>query len=169
MIDIDIIGQLFPNPLTVVVQLCSTAVLFLIVRKFLWGTVTKFLDQRGEKLQEDLTAAEEAKTAALEDRTKALEQLHEASKKSEDIVGAAVKEAKSQKEQILQDAKGQAAATVKRAQEQIEAERQEMYKSMRTEMVNVALDAAEKLIGEKSDTEMDRDAVNAFVREAEKK
>ena len=35
MIDVDIIGQLVPNPLTMVVQLCSTLVLFLLAKKFL--------------------------------------------------------------------------------------------------------------------------------------
>ncbi len=37
MLEVDIIGQLIPNPLTMVVQLCSTAVLFLLAKKFLWG------------------------------------------------------------------------------------------------------------------------------------
>ena len=31
MIDIDIVGQLLPNPLTMIVQLCSTLVLFLLM------------------------------------------------------------------------------------------------------------------------------------------
>jgi len=35
MIDIDILGQLIPNPITMVVQLCSTLILFLVMKKFL--------------------------------------------------------------------------------------------------------------------------------------
>ena len=31
MIDIDVIGQLLPNPITMLTQLCSTLVLFLMI------------------------------------------------------------------------------------------------------------------------------------------
>ena len=34
MIDIDVIGQLLPNPITMLTQLCSTLVLFLVIKKF---------------------------------------------------------------------------------------------------------------------------------------
>ena len=33
MIDIDVLGQLIPNPVTMLVQLCSTLVLFLLMKK----------------------------------------------------------------------------------------------------------------------------------------
>ena len=52
MIDVDITGQLIPNLLTVLVQLCSTLVLFLLAKKFLWKSVKNWLDARtsSEKL-----------------------------------------------------------------------------------------------------------------------
>ena len=56
MIDIDVIGQLLPNPITMLTQLCSTLVLFLVIKKFLWKSITGMLDRRAEKMQEELTA-----------------------------------------------------------------------------------------------------------------
>jgi F0F1-type ATP synthase membrane subunit b/b' len=85
MIDIDVLGQLIPNPLTMLVQLCSTLVLFLLAKKFLWPSVQAYLGKRSEKMQSDLEVSEQAKQEALSDRQKALNQLNEASDKAEQI------------------------------------------------------------------------------------
>ena len=164
--EVNIVEQLFPNVLTVLVQLCSTFVLFLIAKKFLWESVKKFLDARADKIQEELVLSQQAKEEALADRRVALEQLNTASTKSEEIVSAAIQQAKQEKQQILAQADKEAAAVKQRAQEQIEAERREMYASMKKEMVDVAFSAAGKLIGEHEGKKVDRQAIDAFVKEA---
>ncbi len=165
MIDVDIVGQLIPNPLTMVVQLCSTLVLFLLAKKFLWATVKDYLGKRTDKMQADLTECENAKQEAFDDREKAAEKLSEAAARSEEIVSAAVKEAKTEKELILAQANKEAANARQRAEEQIENKRKEMYESMQKEMVEVAMVAAEKLIQTKDSSDLDRDAIDAFVKE----
>ena len=166
MIDVDIIGKLVPNPLSMVVQLCSTLVLFLLVKKFLWKSVQNFFNTREEKMQSDLAAGEKAKSEAIANLEKATEQLKTASTKSQEIVDAAVKEATDQKTAILAQATKEADAERKKAQAQIETERNAMYDSVKEEMVNVAMDAAGKLIGEKNGDDMDRKAIAEFVKEA---
>ncbi len=165
MLDVDIVGQLLPNPLTMIVQLCSTLVLFLLMKYFLWAAVQDFLGKRAEKMQADLNESEQAKQEALSDRMKALDALNEASGKAEEIVSAAVRQAKDEKASILAQASREADAERKKARDQIEAERREMYSSMRQEMVEVAMAAAGKLIMDKSNEELDRQAVDAFVKE----
>ena len=164
--EVNIVEQLFPNGLTVLTQLCSTLVLFLIAKYFLWASVKSFLDARAEKMQEELALSQQAKEEALADRRVALEQLNTASTKSEEIVSAAIQQAKQEKKQILAQADKEAAAVKQRAQEQIEAERREMYASMKKEMVDVAFSAAGKLIGEREGEKVDRQAIDAFVKEA---
>ena len=163
--EVNIVEQLFPNGLTVLTQLCSTLILFLIAKYFLWASVKRFLDARAEKMQEELALSQKAKEEALADRKVALEQLNTASTKSEEIVSAAIQQAKQEKKQILAQADKEAAAVKQRAQEQIEAERREMYTSMKKEMVDVAFSAAGKLIGEQEAEKVDRQAIDAFVKE----
>ena len=166
MIDIDIVEQLIPNPMTMLVQLCSTLVLFLLMKKFLWKSVKNFLDVRADKMQSDLAESEQAKQDALTDRQKALEELQGASARGEKIVEAAVKQAKDEKESILLEAGKQADALRKKAQEQIESDRQQMYDGMSKEMVEVAMSAVEKLVGSKDTSNMDRKAIEEFVKDA---
>ena len=167
MIDIDVLGQLIPNPLTMITQLCSTLVLFLLMKKFLWQSVKNFMNARSEKMQSDLTASEQARQDAFSDRQRAMEQLNEASGKAEDIVSAAVKQAKDEKASILAQADREADAARKKAHEQIEAERNAMYRDLQNEMVEVAMAAAGKLIGQRDGEELDRQAIDAYIKETE--
>lgn len=164
MITVDIVNQLFPNILTVIVQLLSTLVLFLVAKKFLWKSVKNWMSVRADKMQEDLAASRQAKQDALNDRSSAKDELVQASKKSEAMIEAAVKEAGAEKNAILEEAHRQADAEKQKAHQQIEAERVAMYDSMKKEMVDIALDAAAKLIGEKNTDDMDRQAIETFVK-----
>ena len=166
MIDVDIVGQLVPNPLTMLVQLCSTLILFLLMKKFLWASVKDFLAQRADKMQEDLTAQETARKEAETDRAEAARQLKTAGSKSEEIVAAAVKEAGSRKEEILTEANKEAELVKTKAREQMKQEREAMYSDMQKEMVEVALAAAGKLLSKENGEELDRQAIDAFVKEA---
>ena len=166
MINVDIVEQLVPNLLTIIVQLCSTLVLFLLMKKFLWPSVKKFLDKRADVMQEDLEASAQARKEAQDDRQKAADELAKAAGRGEQIVSAAVKEAQDEKEQILAQAKQEADAERARAHEQIESERADMYGSMQKEMVDVAMSAAARLIGSENGADLDRQAVDAFVKEA---
>ena len=117
-------------------------------------------------MQEDLTASETARAAAESDRNEAAVQLKNAGAKSEEIVAAAVKEAGSRKEEILAEANREAEQVKVKAREQMEAEREAMYSDMQKEMVEVALSAAGKLLAKDNGEELDRQAIDAFVKEA---
>ena len=54
-----------------------------------------------------------------------------------------------------------------KAREAIENDRLKMVDSVKKEMVNVAMDAAEKLIGSTNGEELDRKAIQDFVKEAD--
>lgn len=166
MIDVDIVGQLVPNPMTMLVQLCSTLILFLMMRKYLWASIKEFLGKRGEKMQEDLTAGENARKAAEADRQEAALELRSAGTKSEEIVNLAVKEAAGRKEEILAEANREAEQVRNKAREQIKAEREAMYSDMQKEMIEVAMSAAGKLLMRDNGEDLDRQAIDAFVKEA---
>lgn len=166
MIDIDVIGQLIPNPWTMLTQLCSTLVLFLCVKKFLWKSVQNMLKERSSKMQEELLLSEKAKKDAEEDRLVAKQELKAAQEKSQEMIEKATLEAKVVRDEIVSKAKSEADAQLVKARDQIEQEKVKMQSDMQREMVEIAMSAAEKLIASKTDEEADRKAVEAFVKEA---
>lgn len=166
MIDVDITGQLIPNLLTILVQLCSTLVLFLVAKKFLWKSVKEWMDARANQMQSDLQQSEAAKQDAFNDRESAKASLQQASQKSQMMIEAAVKEADNEKKRILENAQEEAKLEKQKAFEAIETEKKKMVASMKDEMVNVALEAAGKLIGSTNGQELDKKAIQDFVKEA---
>lgn len=75
MIEIDVIGQLLPNPITMLTQLCSTLVLFLVIKKFLWKSITGMLDRRAEKMQGGADRQRAGPPTGAQDRENARQEL----------------------------------------------------------------------------------------------
>lgn len=165
MIDIDIAQQLFPNPLTMFIQLCATGVLFFFAYKFLWNPARDLLAKRAEFVHTKLSEAEKNLQEARSDRQRAHDEVSNAYHKSQEIIAKAENEAKAVKEELLEQAKNDAATKLEKAREEIAIEKNQMREEMVDEMVTVAMLAAEKLISEKVDSHQDQKAIEDFVKE----
>ena len=56
-ITFDVAEKLFPNIFTVIIQLCSTGVIFIVAYKFLWNPAREFLAAKAELTQKELNEA----------------------------------------------------------------------------------------------------------------
>ena len=165
MINIDIVGQLFPNITTVIVQLCSTIVLFLAAKKFFYVPVKAMVNKRAQASQNDLIQAKQAKESALKDKETAKAYLQTSIDRANQIVDNATIDANKQKQMILEQAKAQAASTIASANATIAANKLAMLDDLQDEMVDIALAASEKLLKDKVDEKHDRALVDAFVKD----
>ncbi len=164
MITIDVIGQLIPNPMTMLTQLCSTLVLFLFVKKFLWTSVTNFLDARSAAMQQDLKASAEARSEAEADREAARAEVRQARETSRKILERVKDESEALRTSIVSQAKKEAELKVEAAEREIEAQKKQAHNEMVHEMVSVAMAAAEKLMNEKADAQDDAKIIEEYVR-----
>lgn len=165
MINIDIMGRLFPDPLTMLVQLAATGVLFLLFKKYLWIPVNNYLQKRADLSQQAIADAQLAKAEALEYRENAKRQLQEAAIQAQKIYDRFENEGKRVKETLLFDAQKQAQQKIEQAHIQIENLYKEMETEIRQEIVEVALLASEKLLNEKLDLNKDRANIDQFIQE----
>lgn len=165
MITIDVIGQLIPNPITMLTQLCSTLVLFLFVKKFLWTAVTNFIDRRSEAMQNDLRLSAEAKKDAEADREAARAEVRQARETSRKILEKVKDESEVLRTSIVNQAKKEAELKIEAADRAIEAQKNQAHDEMVQEMVSVAMAAAEKLMSEKADAQDDARIIEEYVRD----
>ena len=165
MITIDVIGQLIPNPITMLTQLCSTLVLFLFVKKFLWTAVTNFIDRRSEAMQNDLRLSAEAKKDAEADREAARAEVRQARETSRKILEKVKDESEVLRTSIVNQAKKEAESKIEAADRAIEAQKKQAHDEMVQEMVSVAMAAAEKLMSEKADAQDDARIIEDYVRD----
>ena len=165
MITIDVIGQLIPNPITMLTQLCSTLVLFLFVKKFLWTAVTNFIDRRSEAMQNDLRLSAEAKKDAEADREAARAEVRQARETSRKILEKVKDESEVLRTSIVNQAKKEAELKIEAADRAIEAQKKQAHDEMVQEMVSVAMAAAEKLMSEKADAQDDARIIEEYLRD----
>lgn len=167
MFDIDILGSLIPDPITMLAQLMATGVLLLLFKKYLWVPVSEFLEKRAEVAQEALIEADRAKENAQSMREQAQQQLQDAATKAQNIIERSENEAKKIREQLLTQAQSQAKQKIDQADQQIELQRKQMKMGIHKEIVDVAMLASERLMRTKIDETFDRESIEAFVKEVD--
>lgn len=150
-------------------QLLTTVVGFLllvwIMRKFAWGPILDLLDQRREKIDSDYKAAErelgsaEALKADFETKLSEIkvierERVQEAVKKGEQLADGIVTKARAEVDQ----SKAKSLAD-------LEMEARKAQKQLRDDVVELAIGAAEKLIGERLDDDKHRQLIQRYIDE----
>lgn len=165
MITVDIMGKLFPDLRTMLVQLAATGVLFYLFRKYLWDTVSNYLNQRAEFLQQQLLDAKQANDEAQLTLDESKEQLQRAAYEASRIIERGTNEGKRLKEDYLNEAKQEVAFKLESARQQIEAERASMMSDVQKEIVDVALLASEKLLKNMVDSKADEALLEAYVKD----
>jgi F-type H+-transporting ATPase subunit b len=150
-------------------QLLTTVVGFLllvwIMRKFAWGPILDLLDQRREKIESDYKAAErelgsaEALKADFETKLSEIkvierERVQEAVKKGEQLADGIVTKARAEVDQ----SKAKSLAD-------LEMEARKAQKQLRDDVVDLAIGAAEKLIGERLDDDKHRQLIQRYIDE----
>lgn len=168
MFDIDILGSLMPDPITMLAQLMATGILLLVFKKYLWAPVSDFLQKRADVAQQALDDAYQAKEEALEKQQQAKQQLQDASEKAQRIIERSENEAKKIKSQLLSDAQNQAKLKIEQANSQIELQRRELQSNIRKEIVDVAMLVSERLMHDKIDETFDRDVIQTFLKDVDK-
>lgn len=161
----DIQGVLFPNWITMLVQLCSTLVLFLLCKKLLWKPARDILAKRRDKMNENLMSSQKLREDASVELDKAKEELEHARNRSGEIVESARKEAGNLRAEIVNKANSEASAKLALADKEIEQKERDAQDRIHDEMVDVAMAAVSKLMQDKATSSDDKKAIEDFIGE----
>ena len=151
---------------TIIFTIINLLVLYLFLRKFIFGRVNAVLEERAKLIQEQLDAAEQGKAQvqALQDQYE--EKLSGAREEAARIVS----DAQLRAQRAYDDRVAQAGAESRRIQAEAEAriatQRQEMLRGVRKEVAQLAVLAASQVARKDLDRETDRAMVEEFLSEA---
>jgi F-type H+-transporting ATPase subunit b len=164
-LDLDIAGKLFPDLLTMAVQLVATGILFWGLKKLLWIPMQNFLAKRAEVVDAQLKDAYNANLLADENHKQSHLILSNAMVEAKTIIENGKLEGLRLKESLLVEAKNEADNKLTSALREIAHQKLQMRDEIEAEIVDVALLAAAKLIEGKVDEIEDRKQIQHFIKD----
>ncbi|MEZ4502102.1 MAG: F0F1 ATP synthase subunit B [Dehalococcoidia bacterium] len=134
-----------------VAQLINFGILLIILRLFLFKPVMNLMEERKRRIQEGLNRAEQAAEQATASQDEARRAIEEARNEGRQLVAQAQESSNRLREELRERAEAEAAQIVERARQEIAAERDQAITQLRSEFSDLAMTAAERVIGQSLD------------------
>lgn len=157
------------DPAVVFLQAVAFAILFLLLRQFLFAPLLTMMQERQKKIDEGLDKGERAERQLARIDQERERVLGQAREEGREQVRQSVQEGQEARDRILRDAREEAQQIRDRAREAIEIERQEAMVELRNRVVELALMAANRAVLARLDEKKHRQIVDEFISQLEEK
>ena len=160
------IADLGINVPVLIGQTLSFIFLLTLLRLFIYKPVLKMLDERRERIQEGLNAAERGREAGEEASKAAAAALDEARREGQQVVANAQQVGQRLQEDARSQAQQQQEAMLERARAEIQQERDAAIAELRKEFADLTISAAEKVIGQSLDRAAHQRLIDQALQES---
>ena len=149
---------------TFVAQICNLMIQLVIFKKLLLNPVKKVIAERKAKADSQIADAEKLRTEAEAMKAEYEQNLQNARTEANQIVAAAQKTATARSEELLGEARAQAAALKQKAEADIAQERKKAVNEVKDEIGGMAMEIASKVV-EREIREADhKDLIDEFIK-----
>ncbi|MDX8389543.1 MAG: F0F1 ATP synthase subunit B [Mariprofundaceae bacterium] len=149
--------------LTFIGQIVIFLSLVYLMMKHLYGPLNDALEARSHKIAEGLAAADAGKDAAAKAELEAKKMIDEAKTRAHDIVSSAEKRAAAVAEGEKDKAHAEALLIVDAAREEAGSELERARLSLRKEVADLSLVAAEKILGAELDAKKHAKLIDSVI------
>jgi F-type H+-transporting ATPase subunit b len=136
---------------------------FLILRKFAFGPILSAVRAREQALTDAMAAAERDRNEAAKLMAEQKAAIEAARTEAQRYIAEGRATAESMRSEMLEQTRLQQAELLERARKEIESEKTKAVDELRREAVDLALAGAGKLIGQRLDTDADRQLVEQYL------
>ena len=149
---------------TFVAQICNLMIQLVIFKKLLLNPVKKVIAERKAKADSQIADAQKLRTEAEAMKAEYEQNLQNARTEANQIVAAAQKTATARSEELLGEARAQAAALKQKAEADIAQERKKAVNEVKDEIGGMAMEIASKVV-EREIREADhKDQIDEFIK-----
>lgn len=158
-----------PDVGVTILTICNFLLLVYLLKKFAWNGIIGALEKRETQIASDKEQAQQARVAAQQLQAELTEKLNRVAEEATTKIAQAVKTGEIQREQLLASAKEQAERLIVQARQQIEAEKNHALTQMRGEVVQIAVQAARRVVGQEMDNQTACATVERVLNEIKNK
>jgi F-type H+-transporting ATPase subunit b len=150
---------------TVIVELITFLIMLAILARWVYPEIVRLAEARQRAITQQLEEAEKARAESEAKLQEARGKLEDARKTAQQLVDAANKSAELARQDLKQKAEEEAHRIGETARKQIEAERDQAIRSVRTAVADLVVVATEKVIGETLDEGKHRRLIERAIEE----
>ena len=151
------------NPGLLFVQIATFLFAIVILWKFLWKPLAKFMEKRTHAIEQDIANAKKSREQAEEMEAQYKARLAQIDEEARGILRHAADEGKQLRDRMLADAHEEARRLVENASRQIETDQRHAIRELRAETVRLAVLIAEKALKQSVDPEVQDRLIKEFV------
>jgi F-type H+-transporting ATPase subunit b len=156
------------NPGLVLWTIISFTLLVAVLGKFAWKPILKALEEREDKIQSALDQADRARAEATELLKQNEQNMARAEQEYQKMIRESKEMAEKLKEEIVGKARQQAQHELQRANEEIQRSVDVAKQQLRTEVADLAIKVAEKILDESLDGQKQKKMVDSFLNQLPK-
>lgn len=159
----DLLGGFGINALAFLSQLISFGIVFFILWRWGFPAIIRTLDRRQQVIREGVENAERAKRDLAEATANAQKILQDASRQAQERIAQAAKAAEAERARILEETRAQQEQMHRQYVDRIRQEAARAQADISRLVVNLSINAAERVIGKSVDSNDNRRLVEEFV------
>jgi F-type H+-transporting ATPase subunit b len=142
-------------------------ILFPLMDSFFLTPLREAIQERNTNLENTFAEAENLRTEMQKMRTEYDRRLAETEAEARAHIQTQIREAQQLRATLMEEATRKTDALIAQAEQEIAAERDRLISDLRGHVVDLALAAAEKVIGENMDSDKNRRMVDEFITRVE--
>lgn len=152
------------NIWSILISLSNLAILYWLMKKFLYQPVKNVVAARQAELQAQYDAAAAAEQAANESRDAYAAKLDGAQAEADGIIHEATATANRRGEKIVAEAREKAAGIVRQGEIEAEMEKKKAQESIKRDITEVSAALAEQLLGREMKTDDHNALIDSFLQ-----
>lgn len=156
------------SPSAFLIQLINFSIMVFVLGKLLYKPIIRVLSERKKKIEDGLEYETKMKSELLATERKRAEILDKAADEAKKIIEEGKKLGKKTEAEILVKAADEAAVLVAKGKKEIESERAEMEKSLRSKTTEIASAMVEKLLSQVLSQSDQRALIDKKLRDIDK-
>ena len=146
--------------------LINFAVLFILLKIFLYKPILKMLDERAKKTQESMELAEATKKEYEQAKAEVQRQIEKGRQEAQALITQATQVGERLKGESREEAAKQAQTIIDRTRAELATERDQLVGRLRKEFVDISIAAAEKVIKETLDKEKHKKLIEETLQQS---
>ncbi len=154
-----------PELSSMILAWIALAIIYFILRHFLYKPVTNALEARKAKIQDDIQKAAQEREEAFRLKKDYEGRIKHSKEEGQEIIDGARLRGEELTQYILAEAKVEADTILARAKKEIERQKEIAFVEMKAQSGEMAVLIASKIIEEKITYESQKDLINKFIDE----